>query len=135
MLRAYINKDIENVTSEVLDSNKELLYNIAYNKLMLENDITAQIKDMDNKSQLKAKIYDTMLTITDIRQFNRYSLTGQLLEDFLTFKGLVLEDINCAEVTDTTVTFLNAGTLSQALGIEPSELIAFGKTRSIQVIF
>ena len=135
MLKAYINKDIKNVTSEVLDSNKELLYNLAYNKLMLENDVTTQIKAMNNQSQLKAKVYDTMLTITDIRQFDRYSLTGQLLEDFLTFKGLVLEDINCAEVTDTTVTFLNAGTLSQALGIEPSELIAFGKTRNIQVIF
>ena len=135
MLKAYINKDIKNVTSEILDSNKELLYNLAYNKLMLENDITTQIKGMDNKSQLKAKIYDTMLTITDIRQFNRYSLTGQLLEEFLIFKGLALEDINCAEITDTTVTFLNADTLSQALGIEPSELIAFGTTRNIQVIF
>lgn len=134
MLKAYFYDDIKQVTDYVLDTSSELLYNLAYNQLMLKPETPAKIARMGDKSELRALVNKEMLNISDIRQFERHSLTGQLLENYLHERGLELEDICCAEVTDTTVTFVNDNNLFKALNVDRLDFLAYCTGKNIQLI-
>lgn len=135
MLKAYFYDDIKQVTDYVSDTSSELLYNLAYNQLMLKHGTTEQIARMSDKSELRALVHSEMLNISDIRQFKRHSLTGQLLEGYLhEQRGLELEDIRCAEVTDTTVTFVNDNNLFKALNVDRTDFVAYCLGKNIQLI-
>lgn len=134
MIKLYFNEELHNVTRTVLDTNKELLYNLAYNQLMTKSETTSIIGACSTKSEMQSLVYNEMLSILDIRQFDRHSLLGQNIEKFLNSKSQELEDINCAEVTDLKVTFVNNGDIWNSLGIDKLEFIDFCKSKNIQVI-
>jgi len=133
-MKLYFNEELHNVTQPVLDKNKELLYNLAYNQLMTKPETTSLINSYSNKSEMQALVYNEMLNISDIRQFDRHSLLGQNVEKFLNLKNQELEDINCAEVTNLKVTFVNAGDIWDSLKIDKFEFTDFCKSRNIQLI-
>jgi len=133
-MKLYFNEELHNVTQTVLDKNKELLYNLAYNQLMTKPETTSLISACSTKSQVEALVYNEMLSISDIRQFDRHGLLGQNVEKFLNLKSQELEDINCAEVTNLKVTFVNAGDVWDSLKIDKLEFTDFCKSRNIQLI-
>lgn len=134
MIKLYFNEELRNVTQTVLDKNKELLYNLAYNQLIIKPETTSVISLYSTKAEVEALVYSEMLHISDIRQFDRHSLLGQNVEKFLNLNNQELEDINCAEVTDLKVTFVNNGDIWDSLGIDKLEFTDFCKSKNIQLI-
>lgn len=103
-LTIYPLKETEDVTRQAFEHDPETVDEMAENMLVINRGLKVY-QEAKNLDTLAGMVAEQKANINRIFRFAHYGIYAQLLEKYLQTKGLELDDVTAAVVTERYVTF------------------------------